>query len=60
MTEEDKLDKLDKHLTAIEDIVVRLKESDLSKFTSDDKEVIIQLLNDVEWMGDVLKENEPK
>ena len=52
--------KLDKYLTAMEDIVVRLKVSDLSKFTSDDKKVIFQLLNEVEWMGDILKENEPE
>ena len=52
--------KFETYLTEIEDIVVRLKESDISKFTSDDKEVIIQLLKAVEWMGDLLKENEPK
>jgi Na+/phosphate symporter len=52
--------QLDQYLTQIEDVVSRLKESDLSKFSSDDKEVIFQLQKEVEWIGDLLRENEPE
>jgi Na+/phosphate symporter len=51
--------KLEQYLNQIEDIVFRLKESDLTKFTSEDKEVIFQLQKEVEWIGDLLRANKP-
>ena len=47
--------KLGQYLDQIEDVVSRLKESDLTKFTSEDKEVIFQLQKEVEWIGDLLR-----
>ena len=52
--------KLEKYMDDMEDIVRRLKESDLSKFTSSDTELVKELLKQAVWVGDLLKENEPK
>ena len=52
--------QLNQYLTQIEDVVSRLKESDLSKFSSSDIQVVKELLNAVEWIGDLLRANEPE